>query len=283
MIVLTNGNTEARFSPVGAEPKSLTVNGNEFLWNSDPRIWAGCCPLLFPVCGGLLNDKYRWDGIEYPMEKHGFARRKTFTVTEQTQTSVSFLLTDSEETRKIYPFAFALSVNYTLEPNRLNAEYRILNKGATPMCFAIGSHEGYATPEGIEDYDVIFPEKETLRARLTDGGILSDQYLPLLKDGNVLPLYDKYFTVDALVFESIKSRSATLRNRKTGRAVQVDFPNAKHLVLWHKHGAGFFCVEPWSAVHDDRHVDGDLRKKPDVTLLQPGTEARFFHAITVTE
>lgn len=63
-------------------------------------------------------------------------------------------------------------------------------------------------PEGIENYDVVFPQPETLNAYVLYGNLLSDQLLPIIKDCNVLPLYEKNFTVDALVFKELKSKSA---------------------------------------------------------------------------
>ena len=34
------------------------------------------------------------------------------------------------------------------------------------MWFSVGGHDGFATPEGIEEYDIIFDKKETLLYRI---------------------------------------------------------------------------------------------------------------------
>jgi len=162
---------------------------------------------------------------EYTLEKHGYARFKTFEVENSTDNSVVFLHKSDDETKESFPFDYELRVFYTLENKTLKIDYSVKNLNDRTMYFSIGSHEGYYTPEGIEDYDVIFPQNETLNSYVLYGNLLSNQQLPIIKDQNYIPLYDKYFTVDALVFKDLKSKSATLRNRKTGKAVKVDFPD----------------------------------------------------------
>ena len=110
---------------------------------------------------------------------------------------------------------------------------------------------------------------------------MSNQRLPIIKDTCTLPLYDKYFTVDALVFKDLVSRSATLRNRKTGRTVRIDFPDAKYFVIWHKPNAPYICLEPWDGVQDTVDADGDLTHKEGISAIAPHAELRYVHTITV--
>ena len=60
----------------GAQLSSVELkeNGKEFLWQGDPSVWYGRAPVLFPIIGQLLDGKYRYNGREYEMPKHGFAR-----------------------------------------------------------------------------------------------------------------------------------------------------------------------------------------------------------------
>jgi galactose mutarotase-like enzyme len=107
--------------------------------------------------------------------------------------------------------------------------------------------------------------------------------LPIIKDSTTIPLYDKYFTVDALVFKDLVSRSATLRNRKTGRAVRVDFPDAKYFLLWHKPNAPYICLEPWDGLQDTLDADGELSHKEGITSLEAHGEFSYSHTITAIE
>ena len=55
---------------MGAELTSLKSKktGIEYIWEGNTDIWYGQSPILFPVIGRLLDDKYRLNGKEYSME-----------------------------------------------------------------------------------------------------------------------------------------------------------------------------------------------------------------------
>lgn len=283
MITLKNEFLTATFNEVGAELKSLVFGGREYIWEGRSEVWAGSCPLLFPICGGLKDDKYTFNGKEYTLKKHGYARFTTFEIENKTDNSVVFLHKSDIDTKKSFPFDYELRVIYTLTDKTVKIDYSVKNLTDGTMYFSIGSHEGYYTPEGIEDYDVIFPQSETLGAYALYGNLLSNQQLPILKDSNILPLYDKYFTVDALVFRDLKSKSATLRNRKTGKAVRVDFPDADYFLLWHKPNSPFMCLEPWSGIPDIVGSSYDITEKEGIIPLKSGTEYKSSHTLNIVE
>ncbi len=281
MIVLKNEFLTAKIAELGAELKSLSCEGREYIWEGRPEVWSGSAPIMFPICGGLKNDQYTLDGKTYTLPKHGYVKGKIFSVESVSDTSVVLLHTSDDETKVMFPFDYEFRVIFTLEERSLHIAYLVRNLGDGTMYFNVGSHEGYYTPEGIEDYDVIFPERETLDAYVLYGNLVSNQRLPIIKDTCTLPLYDKYFTVDALVFKDLVSRSATLRNRKTGRTLRLDFPNAKYFVIWHKPNAPYICLEPWDGVQDTVDADGDLTHKEGITALGAHKEFRYTHTMTV--
>lgn len=283
MITLKNEFLTASFNEVGAELKSLVYSGKEYIWEGRSEVWAGSCPLLFPICGGLKDDKYAFNGKEYTLQKHGYARFASFEVENKTDNSVVFLHKSDDETKKSFPFDYELRVIYTLTDKTLRVDYSVKNLTDGTMYFSIGSHEGYYTPEGIEDYDVIFPQNETLNAYVLYGNLLSNQQLPIIKDSNILPLYDKYFTVDALVFKDLKSKSATLRNRKTGKAIRVDFPDADYFLLWHKPNSPYMCLEPWSGIQDIVGSSYDITEKEGIISLNGGAEYKSSHTLNIIE
>lgn len=281
MIELKNKYLTAKFNELGAELKSLMMDGKEYIWPGHPDIWKSSCPVLFPVCGGLKEDKYTYKGKAYPMMRHGFARTRLFQVESQTNTKVVFLDKADEKTKAVYPFDFELRIIYTLEAQSLQIEYQVKNKGAETMYFSIGSHEGYLTPGGVEDYDVIFPQKETLNTYVLSGTILSNETMPILKEQAVLPIYEKYFMIDTLVFKDLQSRSATLRNRKTGRAIRVDFPDAENFMIWHNPGAPYLCLEPWNGVADIVGSSFAIEEKEGIQTLPVGQTYHNTHTITI--
>ena len=60
---------------MGAELTSLKSKktGFEFIWNGNEEIWYGQSPILFPIIGRLLDDKYRLNGKEYTMANRVYA------------------------------------------------------------------------------------------------------------------------------------------------------------------------------------------------------------------
>lgn len=280
MVTIDNGILKVGIHEKGAELASVIKDGKEYIWCADPAIWAGSAYILFPICGGLKEDKYLLGGKEYFQQKHGFARHKTFKVEENTGTRAVFLLTDDEDTLKGFPFKFELRAIFELQGDRLITTYKVKNLNDNTMYFSIGSHEAYATPEGIEQYDVIFDKNETLETVQLAGNLLGDTTIPVLCDGKVLPLYDKYFFFDALVFRGVKSRKATLKNRITGREVMIEYPDNDYVLLWHKHGAPYICFEPWSGINDTVGSSYNIEEKEGIIPLDGGKEYTNVHTIT---
>ena len=73
MEILKNEQLEIAVASLGAELQSIKdAQGKEYLWQADERFWPRHSPILFPIVCGLWNGKYRIDGFEYALERHGF-------------------------------------------------------------------------------------------------------------------------------------------------------------------------------------------------------------------
>ena len=72
-----------KVSSVGAELISVVHNGKERLWQNDNGGWSGHAPILFPFAGSCAMVV---DGVEYPVPKHGFARKSEFACISSTDT-----------------------------------------------------------------------------------------------------------------------------------------------------------------------------------------------------
>ena len=106
MIKISNEYLTVAINEVGAELKSIICRNTEYIWEGRAEVWGASCPLLFPICGGLKNDKYIYNGKEYTLAKHGYARYKTFQVEDKTDTRVVFLHKSDDETKKQFPFDY---------------------------------------------------------------------------------------------------------------------------------------------------------------------------------
>ena len=269
MVILKNDSLTVEISEKGAEIRRLTFKGKDRFWSGDPKVWGGVAPVLFPICGGLRDNKFTLSGREYELVKHGFAKLMDFSVESVTDRAATFLLTETEETLKSYPWNFEFRVTYILKDSSLKIEYDVKNTSDTVMYAAVGGHEGYACNEGIEDYDIIFEKEETLKAHPVIGTAIARECETVLLESKTLPLHDKYFDVDALVFSDIKSRFLTLRNRKTGEKVSVEFNGFDYLLIWTKPGAKYICIEPWTclpAFVDDNYA---IEEKLGMTAISP--------------
>lgn len=280
MVVLDNGYMRVEIAELGAEIRRVTIANEERMWNGNPDVWSGVAPVLFPICGGLKDDKYTHEGKEYSLPSHGFARRSVFEVESKGENFAVFLLKDSEETLKSYPWHFEFRVKYNITASAIKVEYNVKNTSDSTMYAAVGCHEAYLCPEGIEDYDVIFEKKETLKAGLLNGKLLTKNLETVLYDSDTLPLYTKFFAKnDSYVFTDLKSRFATLRNRKNGRSVSVRFDGFTNFLIWNIPDAPYVCLEPWTGCPSFDFVGYEISEKEGMTAIDPNCRMIKTHTV----
>ena len=215
------------------------------------------------------------------MKRHGFVRTLLFEVEKASDSAVTFLLRSNDETKEQYPFDFELRVSYALEGKSLKINYNVKNCSDGKMYFSIGSHEGYYCPEGIEEYDVLLPAKETLDATKVDGPILSHDTERIIENDDKIALKNEYFTIDALVFKDIKARSVVLKHRNSERALKLSFEGCDYFLIWTKVGAPYVCLEPWCGVSDSVDTDKKLETKEGIRTLAEGDSFEKTHTIEI--
>lgn len=161
--ILKNDCLTVEISTLGAELKSIKENdGEERLWQGDPKWWNGQAPILFPICGRLSKGKYFHNGKVYDLTPHGFASVKEFTLEKSDGIRAVYLLKSDPETLKMYPFEFELRVIYELNGNKISVTYVVNNKTDGEMYFSIGSHEAYNCQGKTEDYEMFFEKMSLL-------------------------------------------------------------------------------------------------------------------------
>lgn len=287
LVVIRSPKLSAGINHVGAELTSLRDRaGNELMTDADPAFWTGHAPILFPIVGGLYEDTLHLDGTAYKMGKHGFARRSDFEAIDHQADRATFRLTDNEETRKQYPFAFTLDLTFVLADATLTITATITNRGDTPMPASFGFHPAFAWPlpygEPREEHRVLFARQEPgeIKALNTDGTIKpTDRPSPL--DGRALRLRDELFTEDALIWDPVQSQSVTY-GAFGAPTLDVTFPDTPKLGIWTKPGAAYVCIEPWHGVADPEGYNGDFRAKPGVFEIAPGGEKVIAMSVTLS-
>ncbi|MBQ8648694.1 MAG: aldose 1-epimerase family protein [Clostridia bacterium] len=281
MITIKNEYITAVFSELGAELKSVQYGGREYIWNSDAKYWAESSPILFPICSRLKDDEYILDGKAYPMGMHGFAKKSLFEAESAGKDNVTFLLKSNKETLKSYPFSFELRIKYLLEGKKLRVLYEVKNLSEKEMYFSIGAHEGYFCPEGIEEYDIVFDKKTTLKASVLENKLLGDKKLTVIENGDVLPLKNKYFEIDALIFKNIDFSGLKLRKKDGLREIRVCFNGFPYLLLWTKCGAPYICIEPWCGITDNINTDKNIKTKEGINSIAPNDIWTIEHSFEI--
>lgn len=283
LYIISDGNMTVKASDIGAELQSIELSDHEFLYDGN-GLWDRRAPILFPIVGRLQNNTYRYNGKEYQMGGHGFARDMKFSLACRTENSLTFMLTETAETLKIYPFRFVLTVKYEIVGDVLEVTYTVRNPDtASPLLYSIGAHEAYFCPmnEGkrFEDYCLEFETCETAKAFEVAPPLLSGRTYDFFDGSNTVPLKYGYFDVDAIVLKEHRSTRLTLREKNGDTGVEVGFADFPFLGIWTKPGANFLCIEPWCGVCDTAGVSGELTEKEGVITLPPRGEKSVTHTI----
>lgn len=286
MIDIRSGALSASIDPFGAELSHLRdAEGRELMTDADSAFWTGRAPILFPVVGVVNGGVIRVDGATYPMPKHGFARHSLFDVVLAERSCAVFALSDSDETRAAYPFAFRLEVAFALDGATLAIEAQVENRGDAPIPAQFGFHPAFAWP---------LPYREDRAAhRITFAADEPGELLGISPDGTIDParrasplngrellLRDELFARDALVWDPVASQAVTY-SAAQGPVLDIRFPDTPRLGVWTKPGARYVCVEPWHGLADPAGYTGEFRDKPGVFEVAAGETRRIGMSVTL--
>lgn len=274
MYIIENELLRVSLQTRGAELTSVyhKLLGLEYLWDGNPAFWGKHSPVLFPIVGGLKENTYFYKNQSYQLPRHGFAREKHFSVAQQTGTSISFSLTDDEETWMVYPFTFELTIVYTLEESSLVVGYEVKNKMNEDMYFSIGAHPAFKVPlVGVtyyEDYHLRLASPGTVeRWTVSPDGLIEEIPAPFLQNDSTIHLTKELFLQDALVFKNLPANLISLRSSKHAHGLDFHFDGFPYLGIWAAKNADFVCIEPWCGIADSVNTDQQLKHKEGIIKL----------------
>ncbi|MBQ1965573.1 MAG: aldose 1-epimerase family protein [Clostridia bacterium] len=277
MTTIQNNRLSVTVRDLGAELQSVKLDGTERLWQGDASVWEDRSPVLFPFVGCIKNGIYTYQGKEYPATSHGFAAATVFSLVDQTETSLTYRIVSTEETKKIYPFDFIFDVTYSLDENKLTQTFTVTNTGDDKMYYAYGAHPGFFAPpaEGTEFSDryLQFAEGQPLNQMILDGMFMSKDVVPCpFARGNKIPLTHETFRDDALIFEGLQNKVFEIKSDKSPHRILCDCTDFDYLALWSEtcDKANYVCIEPWNGLPSDSKADEDLTVKRDMRILLPG-------------
>nr|WP_315183110.1 aldose 1-epimerase family protein [uncultured Flavobacterium sp.] len=264
---IKNSNLSAKINPFGAELISLKSNNNkEYIWEGNPDFWGKHSPVLFPIVGTLKNNSFLYEGTQYHLSRHGFARDMTFELIEKKENSATFSIKSSVETLKKYPFEFELQLIYTLHNSNLNIEYKVINTGKSKMPFSIGAHPAFALAGNFENYSIAFEKEEPLEYYLLENDLISSKTAIIQSNQKQIPLTYDLFENDALIFKKLQSNALTILE-DSNPVLTVRFEDFPSLGIWTKMNAPFLCIEPWFGYSDTNENSGNLFEKEGIQVL----------------
>lgn len=284
---LENGKLSINVKSLGAELTSLKYDGKEFLWQADEKYWGRHAPVLFPIVGKLKDNSMYIDGKEYFMTQHGFARDSEFKEVFCSNNKVTYMLTYSDETLKVYPYKFELYISYEIIDNKVKITYNVKNTDDKDIFFSIGGHPAFKWPlvegENFEDYYVEFLENENQRFIKNDNGYLSYEDTFILKDTNIIELEKSKFCIDTFTFKKLNSTVVSLKSKKSSAFVKIYFEGFLYFGIWSKvNEAKFICLEPWNGLADFNNHDKDFKRKEGILKLNVGEDFECSYLIEVS-
>jgi galactose mutarotase-like enzyme len=204
-------------------------------WELEDKAWKGGWPFCFPVCG-------RSTCKTLPM--HGFAAHKDWQVIDKHADKITLQLSDTPETRKIYPYAFRLTLAYEIKPGQLTCLQTCENLSDEAMPYYAGFHPYFLTP--LTDKDKIHVDFKAIGRK---------QYNLELTDiiGDLLPLKLPQKITDPALNEQLslvnENKTALIYPDQMKVSMEVRglerenmFP---YVQMYTQPDKSFFCIEPW--------------------------------------
>lgn len=278
IITISNSQLLATINTVGAELVSLVKSNKNYIWKVDETFWNKTSPVLFPIVGKLKNDTYKYNGKNYNLPRHGFARDMEFSFEQRSDFQVIFELNDTEESKLNYPFDFKLLIAYTLMDNELVIEYFVRNQSDEVVPFSIGAHPAFTITENFENYSLEFNKEDIFETHHLENESFNGKTSIIKSENNTIPLSYNLFDVNTIVFKKLNSNEVILKNNNQA-ILKVNFDNFPYLGIWTKQNAPFLCIEPWCGLADNKNHDGNLEEKEGINLLQPHED--FLRAIRI--
>ena len=274
MINFENESLKVSVNPLGAELSNVTrkSDGTEYIWQGDPTVWSGRAPVLFPICGRLAKDTYYLNGEQYILPKHGFARRKPFTLAELRDGGATFVLTADEKTKISYPFDFKLTVDFSLDGNALKTVYTVENEDEKTMYFSLGALPAFNVGIGGS---VVMPKEEKITTLTVNSEGLIDGEKLVSERSDRIELTPTVFENDALIFASPSYDHVDVVSPEGKKLVRMSFGKTPYLLLWAKPGAPYVCVEPWHGLPDGAGEPNELSEKEGIITLKAGEKFVF--------
>lgn len=287
-VFLENDKIKVEIDSFGAEVKSVMNKKEckEYMWYGNPKFWGRTSPVLFPFVGSLKDKKYRWQGKEYSMGQHGFARDNEFQIISSNENEIWFSFSSNEDTLSKYPFAFELNIGYLLNDSELKIVWIVKNPSEDKMYFSIGAHPAFLCPVHGEasktGYKLYFEGVNEIHHHGNDvqsGLAVKEDIIMPLEDGKVT-ITEDFFDRCTYMIEGNQTKCVGIEDPNGNRIVDVLF-DTPLFAIWspEKKQAPFICIEPWYGRCDAIDFEGDISAREFTNVLSGKEEFKGGYSI----
>eukprot|EP00276_Gloeochaete_wittrockiana_P017331 CAMPEP_0184350832 /NCGR_PEP_ID=MMETSP1089-20130417/42380_1 /TAXON_ID=38269 ORGANISM="Gloeochaete wittrockiana, Strain SAG46.84" /NCGR_SAMPLE_ID=MMETSP1089 /ASSEMBLY_ACC=CAM_ASM_000445 /LENGTH=316 /DNA_ID=CAMNT_0026683903 /DNA_START=44 /DNA_END=994 /DNA_ORIENTATION=+ len=264
-----------------------TVEGTSIIYWPNATNWAhvpktrGGNPILFPFIARHMVDgiQGKWrneEGKVFDLPNHGFARESDFKVVESEPNAIRMRLTDSPETRAVFPFSFQFEVEYKLTAeNELQVAFITTNTGDKDLPYYAGHHFYFAIPKtDREKWAISMPlstgGRQTADGSVTFFDISAPDRQTTLADPSLVDRFNLHGNPPA---DIPAGTQVQLSNPEHGRKITLALgpsasdPDTISTAAWYdvttwteSSESDFYCVEPWLGLPNAIHHGYGLRK-----------------------
>ncbi len=215
-------------------------NGREVLYfdldrfrQKDKSIRGGI-PILFPICGDLKDENLKIPGKgHFTIRQHGFARNMPWEIKLlDSHEGVCLSLSDTEITRRMFPYKFLIDLEIRLKRNMLLISSNIFNLSDEKMPFTFGLHPYF----NVTDIEKTYIEGLPLKCidQMTMSNVETKSQLSKLFDG-----------VDFLAHSK---GPVALIDLIANHRVEIHQTQPMDLtVVWTDPPRSMVCIEPWTS------------------------------------
>ena len=237
-----NGTTSLDVVPErGGIISKLVLGGKDILYLDESTLKdtslsvRGGVPILFPICGRLQDNTYSYDGKNYTMKRHGFARNFPWQVldikTSEDTASISIMQEWNNETYVSYPFKYKLIYRYIIndKDHSLKIQSTFVNEDDKDLIFYAGFHP-------------YFPVYDKANVEIN---VPSDSYIDLFNsmdnEGNI-DFAQKEVDVS---YYNLQGNTCTMKDNSNDFNIALEFDDIyKYIIVWTLEGKDFICMEP---------------------------------------
>lgn len=255
--------------------------------------WQGRAPLLWPAVarnfargvkadGNATECSYDYQDRRYEIPIHGFVRGMPWKVISKRESPAAAALvlsvSDTPESRRAYPFAFRVDVEYRVSRARLEVNYTV-NAGkqnSEPMFFSIGNHITFRTPfiDGSDPLAMSFESPSTIEylkdeTTLPSGATAPRSYARPVRLGEMK-------SIPAISLGGYAGDPWMRLSDPSGLAIRLEHtasswpaPPVVQFNVWGDAARGYFSPEPWVGMQNSFNL------KQGLIFLAPGEQWKW--------